>query len=290
MLLNELKLFDKEHIAIKAFIDPNEIDFDILSDKNLYKGIFQRLINNAIKFTTKGYIEIGIRKSERDGYLLFWIQDSGCGMEPEKAKEVFNRLDTEEPTDGFGSLHMGLPVVKGIVDLLNGKIWIETAEGTGTTVNIEIPYTHIGNSKSNHSKKALPFYIHQDPPKLNDKKILIVEDIQSNYILLNRMLEETGCTVEHTKTGEEAIKMFEQNHDFDLIFMDLRLADMDGIEVTRHIRKQNTQVIIVAQTAYSSGVKVNMSIEAGCNDFITKPISRIDLFNILRKYLVKDES
>jgi len=77
MLLNELKLFDKEHIAIKAFIDPNEIDFDILSDKNLYKGIFQRLINNAIKFTTKGYIEIGIRKSERDGYLLFWIQDSG---------------------------------------------------------------------------------------------------------------------------------------------------------------------------------------------------------------------
>lgn len=289
MLLNELKLFDKEHIAIKAFIDPNEIDFDILSDRNLFKGIFQRLINNAVKFTTKGYIEIGVRKSEKNQHLLFWIQDSGIGMEPEKAKNVFNSLNIEDSRDGFGVLQMGLPIVKGIVGLLNGKVWIETAEGTGTTVYVEVPYTPIGSHKAKSASKTAPFYIHQEPPKLKDKKILIVEDIQSNYILLSRLLEETGCKLEHAKTGEEAIKKFEQTKDFDLIFMDLRLADMDGIEITRHIRKNNTKVVIVAQTAYSSGVKVNMSIEAGCNDFITKPISRIDLYNILRKYLVNND-
>lgn len=289
MLLNELKLFDKEHIAIKAFLDPNEIDFDILSDRNLYKSIFQRLINNAVKFTSKGYIEIGVRKSEKNGHLLFWIQDSGTGIEIEKSKTLFNRLNIEESRDGFGVLQMGLPVVKGIVDLLNGKIWVETAEGTGTTVNIEVPYTPIGSHKAKTSHKKSPFYIHQDPPKLKNKKILIVEDIQSNYILLSRLLEETGCKLEHAKTGDEALKKVENTPDFDLIFMDLRLADMDGIEITRQIRKKNTRVVIVAQTAYSSGVKVNMSIEAGCNDFITKPISRIDLYNVLRKYLVTDD-
>ncbi|MEW5845390.1 MAG: ABC transporter substrate-binding protein [Bacteroidota bacterium] len=289
MLLNELKLYDKEHIAIKAFLDPNEIDFDILSDRNLFKSIFQRLINNAVKFTAKGYIEMGVRKSEKNGHLLFWIQDSGIGMDTEKAKTVFNRLNIDETHDGFGILQMGLPVVKGIVDLLNGKIWIETAEGTGTTVNIEVPYTPIGSRKAKGLQKTSPFYIHQDPPKLKDKRILIVEDIQSNYILLSRLLEETGCKMDHAKTGEEALRKFENSPDFDLIFMDLRLADMDGIEITRQIRKKNTKVVIVAQTAYSSGVKVNMSIEAGCNDFITKPISRIDLYNVLRKYLVNDD-
>jgi signal transduction histidine kinase/ABC-type nitrate/sulfonate/bicarbonate transport system substrate-binding protein/CheY-like chemotaxis protein len=289
MLLNELKLFDKEHIAIKAFIDPNEIDFDILSDRNLFKSIFQRLINNAVKFTAKGYIEIGIRKSEKNGHLLFWIQDSGIGMDIEKAKTVFNRLNIDESGDGFGILKMGLPVVKGIVDLLNGRIWIETAEGTGATINIEVPYTPIGSHKARTSQKKSPFYIHQNPPKLKNKKILIVEDIQSNFILLSRLLEETGCQLEHAKTGEEALKKVENTPNFDLIFMDLRLTDMDGIEITRQIRKKNTKVVIVAQTAYSSGVKVNMSIEAGCNDFITKPISRIDLYNVLRKYLVTDD-
>ncbi len=289
MLLNELKLSDKEHIAIKSFIDSDEIDFDILSDRNLFKSIYQRLINNAVKHTTKGYIEIGVRKSEKSNYLLFWIQDSGSGIESEKAKRVFDKIDIDEQRDGFGVLHLGLPVVKGIVNLLNGRIWLETAEGTGTTVNIEIPYTPIGSKKGKSSAKVSPYYVYQEPPKLLGKKILIVEDIQSNFILLSRLLEETGCQMEHAKTGQEALKKFNESSAFDLVFMDLRLSDMDGIEITRQIRKIDTKVVIVAQTAYSSGVKINMSIEAGCNDFITKPISRIDLYNVLRKYLVNDE-
>jgi ABC-type nitrate/sulfonate/bicarbonate transport system substrate-binding protein/CheY-like chemotaxis protein/two-component sensor histidine kinase len=289
MLLNELKISDKEHIAIKTFLDHDEIDFDILSDRNLFKGIFQRLINNSVKYTSQGYIEIGLRKSDRENHLLFWIQDSGTGMSPDKAKHVFDSLKINNIQKDEGSIKMGLPIVKGIVDLMDGRIWLETAEGTGTTVNIEIPYTPIGNRKAKPELKSSPFYIQQDPPKLNGKTILVVEDIQSNYILLSRLLSETGCTIIHAKNGKEALDKHKQFQNIDLILMDLRLADMDGIEITRQIRKQDTQVIIIAQTAYSSGVKVNMSIEAGCNDFITKPISRIDLFNILRKYLLKDE-
>jgi CheY-like chemotaxis protein len=104
------------------------------------------------------------------------------------------------------------------------------------------------------------------------------------------MLEDTGCHVVHAKQGIEAVEIFNTNHNIDMVLMDLRLADMDGIEVTRAIRQIDTKVIIVAQTAYSSGVKINLSIEAGCNDFITKPVSRIDLFNILRKYLSPEGS
>lgn len=284
--LNELKLFDKEHITIKTSIDENEINFDILSDRNILKSIFWRLINNSVKFTTKGYLEIGCKKKSSSN-LHLWIQDSGPGIENKTLNNIFKPFNSnsENPQNSLG---LGLPIAKKLIDIMNGKIWIETAEGSGTTINFTIPITPVGARSA--ITKQTPYYLQQDPPVLNDKTIQIVEDIQSNYLLLSKMLEETGCKIIHSKTGEEAIKTFNSTPSIDLVFMDLRLADMDGIEITREIRLSNSNVIIVAQTAYSSGVKVNLSIEAGCNDFITKPISRLDLFNILRKHLSPSDS
>jgi signal transduction histidine kinase/CheY-like chemotaxis protein len=287
LLLNELKIFDKDHIAIQTYID-EEIDFDILSDRNLLRNIFTKLINNSVKFTPKGYIELGCKKMD-DSLLHFWVQDSGPGIkdnQPETLYEPFTQTNDSSP---YGSLRLGLPVAKRLVDFLNGKIWIETAENLGTTVNIEIPYTPIGTRRKQTGQNSKRFILHE-PPQLKDKTILIVEDIHSNYFLLAKMLEDTGCHVVHAKQGIEAVEIFNTNHNIDMVLMDLRLADMDGIEVTRAIRQIDTKVIIVAQTAYSSGVKINLSIEAGCNDFITKPVSRIDLFNILRKYLSPEGS
>ncbi|HOZ15200.1 MAG TPA: ABC transporter substrate-binding protein [Tenuifilaceae bacterium] len=284
--LNELKLFDKEHITIKTSIDEEEINFDILSDRNILKSVFWRLINNSVKFTTKGYIEIGCKKKSSSS-LHLWIQDSGPGIDNKNLNTIFQPFNnnSESPQNSLG---LGLPITKRLIEIMNGKIWIETTEGAGTTINFTIPITPVG-ARSTITKQT-PYYLQQDPPQLKDKTIQIVEDIQSNYLLLSKMLEETGCKIIHSKTGEEAITTFNSTPNIDLVFMDLRLTDMDGIEITREIRLSNSNVIIVAQTAYSSGVKVNLSIEAGCNDFITKPISRLDLFNILRKHLSPPDS
>lgn len=280
--LNELKLFDKEHIAIRTSVDESEINFDILSDRNILRSVFWRLINNSVKFTSKGYIEIGCKKKSSSS-LHFWVQDSGPGIESEIIKSIFQPFNSKYAENSQKSLGLGLPIAKKLIEIMNGKIWIDTLENSGTTINFTIPITPVG-ARSTITKQT-PYYIQQDPPDIKDKTIQIVEDIQSNYLLLSKMLEETGCKIIHSKTGEEAIKTFNSTPNIDLVFMDLRLADMDGIEITREIRLSNSKVIIVAQTAYSSGVKVNLSIEAGCNDFITKPISRLDLFNILRKHL-----
>lgn len=282
LTLNELKLFNKEHIAIKITISEEEINFDILSDKNIIKNIFWRLISNSVKYTSKGYIELGCKKHSNNS-LHLWIQDSGAGISTEKLKNIFTPFQSNIERNSQSNLGLGIPVVKGLTEMLGGKVWVDSVEGSGTTVNVTIPITPVG-ARSLVSK-ATPYYLQQEAPDLHDKTIMIVEDIQSNFLLLSKMLEETGCKILCSKTGEDAIKIYDSNPGIDLIFMDLRLTDMDGIEITREIRIKNSKVIIIAQTAYSSGVKVNLSIEAGCNDFITKPISRLDLFNILRKYL-----
>lgn len=278
VLLNELKLFDKETLTIKAFVD-DDITFDILSDKIILKNIFVRLINNSVKFTSKGYIEIGCKKKDEDS-LLFWVQDSGSGIPNEKLADIFN---PNHPNID-NSLSLGLPIVYRFIEMLNGKIWIDTDDNAGTTISVELPFTPIGSPRK---KTELTAYLpEQTPPDLQGKSVLIVEDVQSNYVLLNKMLEGTGCSTLHAHTGFEATKLFNDNPNIDIVFMDLRLSDADGVELTRQMRQINTKVVIIAQTAYSSGVKVNLSIEAGCNDFITKPISRIELYNILRKFLL----
>ncbi|MGD9976804.1 MAG: ABC transporter substrate-binding protein [Bacteroidales bacterium] len=279
--LNELKLSDKEHISIKTTIDTDEINFDILSDRIILRSILGRLISNSVKYTSKGYIEIGCKRYGSSG-LQLWVQDSGVGIEKQRISTIFKPFNSNTERDSNSNLGLGLPVAKGLVDLLNGKIWVESTKDSGTTVNITMPITPVG-SRTNAPNE--PYYVQQEAPNLKDKTILVVEDLQSNFLLLSKMLEETGCKIIHTKSGEDAINIFNTTPGINLVFMDLRLADMDGIEITRKIRLSSSRVVIVAQTAYSSGIKVNLSIEAGCNDFITKPISRLDLFNILRKYL-----
>lgn len=273
LLLRELKLHDKEHLEIRLSID-SELRFDILTDRILLKGIFIRLISNAVKNTTRGYIELGCRKIN-NSYLHLWIQDSGSGI-PQELQEIIFEPYNRYQSENFG---LGLLIAKGYVEMLNGKIWIESDEGTGTSVNIELPFTPIGK------RSALPEPIdYSIPPPMHGKTILIVEDNYPNYILLCKLLEGCGATIKHAKTGAEALELFNSTPTIDLIFMDLRLPDIDGIEIIREIRQVNKTAVIIAQTAYSSGVKINLSIEAGCNDFLTKPITPTDLNSTLRKF------
>lgn len=281
---SELKYFRKEHIEIRSAFDRKELDIEVLFDKNNLHMLFTRLVHNAVQYTAKGHIEIGCNRINANT-LQFWVSDSGEGIDKENFDGLFDsprpRLDNTW-RDGLG---LGLPIAKGLIDLLGGKIWIESDKEIGTNVYFTIPFSTVrgGNAPLEFHR---PEYSTTVVPDLKGKKILIVEDQYSNYLLLKTILEETQCSVYHAENGNEAIELCKTIPDIDLVFMDLRMPGMDGIDATRLIKSTNPKLIVVAQTAYSSGVKLNLCLDAGCNDFITKPISRHAIHELLCKYLV----
>ncbi len=281
---SELKYFRKEHIEVRSAFDRKELDLEVLFDKNNLYMLLTRLVHNAVQYTANGHIEIGCNRINANT-LQFWVSDSGEGIDKENFDGLFDsplpRLD-DAWRNGLG---LGLPIAKGLVDLLGGKIWIESDKEIGTNVYFTIPCSTVrgGNPPLEFYR---PEYSTTVVPDLKGKKILIVEDQYSNYLLLKTILEETQCGVYHAGNGNEAIELCKTIPDFDLVFMDLRMPEMDGIDATRLIKSINPKLIVVAQTAYSSGVKLNLCLEAGCNDFITKPLSRHAIHELLCKYLV----
>jgi CheY-like chemotaxis protein len=161
---------------------------------------------------------------------------------------------------------------------------VESEEGTGSTFYFTVPYNTVPeeeiellNTVTKEHKEA----------QLNSLKILIVEDDEISYSLLKRMLQKINKTILHAKTGVEAVEACRNNPDIDLVLMDIRMPKMDGNEATRQIRQFNKDIIIIAQTAYAFEGDNKKAIEAGCNDYISKPIDKTLLNELIKKYSKK---
>jgi CheY-like chemotaxis protein len=233
--------------------------------------ILTNLIGNACKFTNKGYIEFGYQKQD-EKTLLFYVKDTGYGIPKNKLQAIFERFiqgDTpsdERQQEGTG---LGLAISKALVELLGGKIWVESEIGTGSTfyftIPIEIPARFSGTSSF-----TIPI-----PSSLDwhDKTILIAEDIESNYYLLKIILRSTHAKTLWAVNGQEAVDMVIQNPEISLVLMDIRMPVMNGYDATRLIKKLRTDLPVIAQTAYSLDGDKNKSFEAGCDEYITKPVN-----------------
>ncbi|MBN1119137.1 MAG: PAS domain S-box protein [Bacteroidales bacterium] len=276
----QLKL-QKQHIILnlKAYCNPN--GSIILTDKVKLKQIFINLIGNAFKFTNSGMIEGGCQFDDNNN-LIFYVSDTGIGIPSEKQQFIFDRFAQVEQTTNrqYGGTGLGLSIVKGLVELLGGRIWLESEVGRGSTFYFTIPH------KSNSTLGNAPIIIEEKTFEtfLHNKTILVVEDDAYNAAFIKEILSETGLDVLYAQYGNEAVQIA-STHAIDLVLMDIRLPDISGYEATRQIKRQKPDLKIIAQTAYAASEDKQKALDAGCIDYISKPLKSKMLLSLLNKHL-----
>lgn len=257
------------------------IEAIIKTDNEKVNGILTNLVRNAIKFTFDGSIEFGyVKKGE---YLEFFVKDTGIGVPMKQQQLIFERFrqGTESHNRGYEGSGLGLSISKSYVEMLGGRIWLESKEGLGSIFYFTIPYNPVSEETS-----AIENFVIADNKEIEVKKlkILIVEDDEISYSLLTKVVQKISKEVLHAPTGIEAVEACRNNPDFDLVLMDLRMPRMNGLEATQKIRQFNKDVIIIAQSAYGFLSDREKALEAGCSDYITKPIDKTLLYELIKKY------
>ncbi len=289
------------------FDSPDEA-LSIHSDKNRIFQVFSNLIGNAFKFTTEGSVSYGYKQEgER---VVFYVKDTGLGIEPEKLGRVFQRFaKLNNFAQGTG---LGLSICKTIIERLGGEIAVSSEVGTGTTFTFWLPLENViqdtetgtnshlpGEAVGTQPSEVLP--AKEDTPRPKEETtekeedlrttaagtekatILIAEDTDSNFDLLNVILGRKYRLV-RARDGMEAVTMYDEVNP-DLILMDIKMPNLDGLEATRIIRQLSAEVPIIAQSAYAYEHDRNAAEEAGCNDFISKPIAQEKLKEKIKKWL-----
>ena len=282
------------------FDSPDEA-LSIHSDKNRIFQVFSNLIGNAFKFTTEGSVSYGYKQEgER---VVFYVKDTGLGIEPEKLGRVFQRFaKLNNFAQGTG---LGLSICKTIIERLGGEIAVSSEVGTGTTFTFWLPLENViqdtetgtnshlpGEAVGTQPSEVLPAK-EETTEKEEDLRataagtekatILIAEDTDSNFDLLNAILGRKYRLV-RARDGMEAVTMYDEVNP-DLILMDIKMPNLDGLEATRIIRQLSAEVPIIAQSAYAYEHDRNAAEEAGCNDFISKPIAQEKLKEKIKKWL-----
>ena len=251
----------------------------ILTDRTKFTQILSNLTSNALKFTDKGSIKLTFRL--KDAFLEFSVSDTGIGIAPQYRERIFDRFYQVE--SGVSRLYegtgLGLAISKAYVELLGGEIWFSSEPGKGTKFFFTIPYEKaFAHTKPANEIKCPDSFVFSER-----KKILLAEDIESNYKLIKYFLAGSNADLIHVINGKEAVEKCLADCNFDLILMDIKMPVMDGYTAVKLIREKNSNVPIIAQTAYADDK--NKAIECGCSGFISKPFDKKGLFKVLCEYL-----
>lgn len=257
------------------------LESEVITDETKLNQIVSNLVNNAIKFTNSGSVSFGYTLDK--GYLKFRVEDTGVGIPAEMTEVIFDRFrQLHNKTSGTsGGTGLGLSISKSYVELLGGKIWLESEPGSGSKFFFTVPYKPLFNQPDNLSDEKPA----DSESLLAGNLVLIAEDEYFNYRLLIKMLQNYGIEFIHTDNGIDAVKICSENRNIDLVLMDIKMPGLDGFEATRKIRETNKEVIIIAQTALALAGDRDKALEAGCNDYVSKPVQKEELLKKLIKYL-----
>ena len=264
----------------------------IRSDPVRLKQCLTNLIGNATKFTDSGYVRMRVspQQVEGKGHVRFDIEDSGIGITAEKQETIFDSFSQVDSTTTrkYGGTGLGLAITKQLVDLLGGEISLTSDEGKGSVFSVVIPVGIEIGSEPVMPAAADSQINKQASGTENDKgltgTILVAEDNLTNQMLAKVLLEKLGLTVTIAKDGQEAVELA-TSQPFDMILMDMQMPKMNGFEATRHLRDHNITTPVIALTANAIKGDREQCLEAGCDDYIAKPIDREKLNTLLGKYM-----
>ncbi len=252
-------------------------------DRYKFQQVLENLVQNAIKFTDEGSVLFGFEKE--DGKLRFFVRDTGIGIPEKEQPKIFRRfhqvIDERNRIRPVGGTGLGLSISKAYVELMGGRIWVESNYNEGSVFYFDVPARRIQPQSKKTETNSL-----QD---LKNVKILVAEDEESNYMYLEEILDAYQIDIYRAKNGQEALTILKKHPDVAFVLMDIKMPVMNGLEATKEIKKQYPGIPVIAQTAYATPEDIKKAKMAGCDDYLVKPIEKHKLLEIMRHYFKIDE-
>jgi PAS domain S-box-containing protein len=286
-------LLDELYQSYKATLDERKLKITlvkslenkkccILTDKQKLSQVLNNIISNAIKFTLFGSIEIGYVFLQPN--IEFYVKDTGVGIPEENFELIFQRfnqpkLSFQKQYTGTG---LGLSISKAYIELMGGKIWLESKLGKGSTFYFSIPY-HVAETEK-EKLETIPGQVHSTH-NWDGKKILIAEDEVINYIYLKELLRTTRAEIIFASNGREAVEACQNDKNINLVLMDMKMRGLTGYDAIPLIKKSRSELPVLAVSAYTHSEDVKKAFDAGCDNFLAKPVVPGDLFKMIAEYI-----
>jgi hypothetical protein len=276
---------NKPEVEFQLKIDPEVNPLEVYIDQAKLKQILMNLVRNAFKFTSAGKIKVGCSLTSNKE-LHFYVSDTGIGIEKSKHSEIFRPFQqaNSDVTRLYGGIGLGLSIAKGFLDLMGGKIWLESEINDGCTFCFTLPFIL--------SEEPVVIKIARQEQLLIEPQnalILIVENDEYTAEYLKEILSDVGLSFIHTQSGRSAAEICSKQK-IQLVLMDVRLPDITGYEATRMIKSVDPEVKVIVQTAYSTLEDKRKAMDAGCDEYISKPIKHDLLVSIINFYLKNQKS
>jgi len=254
----------------------------IKSDPVKLQQTLNNIVANALKFTERGLVEILVSAS--DTHITFSVKDTGIGIDPSMFDAIFDRFRQVELSYSrqFGGTGLGLSLAKSYVEMLGGKIRVESKPGEGSTFSFTIPY----QTDSKTSKPPQEETQKKENLQWKDKTILLAEDEITNSYYIEAVLSPTGLKILKAVNGIEAVEICKRYENIDLVLMDIKMPQMDGLMATKKIKSFRNKLPVIATTAFALGKDREICINAGCDDYLAKPIRKESLMSMISKYFV----
>lgn len=264
-------------VEIEKIVKLDHDESLVMTDEGKLSHVLTHLIDNALKFTDYGKVTVSCGRVNNS--IKISVSDTGIGIDPSLGEIIFDRFHQVETelAKMRGGLGLGLPVSKSFVEAMGGKLWYEHGDSQGTIFNLEFPWKPLqqdnaGNTGTNFVKSE-------------GKKLLVAEDEESNFLLIEEVLSGSGISLLHAWNGKQAVELVDKNLDIDLVLMDVKMPLMGGYEATSHIKKKRPDLPVIAITAHALSGDREKALGAGCDEYLTKPVSVRSLVDIVNKYL-----